>query len=219
MADKKTLVNPEWDFKKSHVQEDLSVGEHLINSESIVLCAGPNTVASANNANLLDQLYPIGLLESAAVIQNKQIQQLFEIGSKKSFVIPGRTRIQVGLSRVIFNGDSLMGALYRGVTAATGATSDDAGDAPGTSTTATTSNDVEIQGNFWMNLTSDFFNKPLGLAMLFADSDSDYITMVYFENCMIQSHQMTVGANQTVVMENANLICDSVTHVAMQATS
>lgn len=187
----------QWEFKKDHVQPDnLKGNQNFISAESIVVCSGPPRAADAN----IDNLIPIGLLESANVIQNKAIQQLFEIGSRRPYLIPGRTRIQVGMSRVIFNGDSLLGAITR---------SNSEGVEPA-GVEINLQGDVDINGRFYMNLASDFFNKAMGLGLVFADSEDEYVALMYFEDCMVQAHQMSVGANQTVIVENCNIITDGI---------
>jgi len=190
----------EWEFKKDHVQPDnLKGNQNFISSESIVLCSGPPRSADSN----IDNLIPIGLIESASVIQNKQVQQLFEVGSRRPFIVPGRTRIQVGLSRVLFNGDSLLGAITR---------NNPEGVEPA-GVEVNLQGEIDVQGRFYMNLASDFFNRPHGLGLVFSDSEDEYVALVYFEDCIIQAHQMTWGANQTVIVENCNIITDAIVPV------
>jgi hypothetical protein len=197
-----------WEFKTGHVEPDiLDKNENFVSSESIVICAAPAFIEEANT-DLAAKLYPIGILESAAVVQNKQIQQLFEIGSRKPYMIPGRTRVQIGLSRVIFNGDSLLAAMYYGEYDPDDLPSDDVGeDAPGHHSTIPAGTS---KGSFYLNLASSFFNRPFGLALIVHDSEDDQTAMILIQNCMVQSHQMNIGANQTIVMENVNIIADSI---------
>jgi len=82
-------------------------GTGFVSAESVILAAGlPGQPADVNT------LIPIGLVENANIQQNKALQQLFEIGSRRPFFIPGRHQIQASLSRVMFNGPSLLKALY-----------------------------------------------------------------------------------------------------------
>ena len=195
----------EWEFTKKHVEPDvLAASTNFVSSESIVLCAAPAELTGTTV--LATDLFPIGILESAAVAQNKQIQQLFEIGSRRPYMVPGRTRVQLGLSRVIFNGDSLLAALYRG-NFRNGLPAQPAdGDSPGHDSAYPAAG----TGNMYLNLASSFFNNPFGLAMIMHDSDDDQTAIIIFQNCLVQSHQMNIGANQTIVMENVNIIADSI---------
>lgn len=202
----------DWEFKEAHVEPDvLNDNENFVSSESIVICAGPSYIDEGTD--LAGQLYPIGILESAAVVQNKQIQQLFEVGSRKPYMIPGRTRVQVGLSRVIFNGDSLLAAMYYGKYSGTLPEQQASEDSPGHASDYPDTG----EGHFYLNLASSFFNKPFGLALIVHDSEDDQTAMILIQNCMVQSHQMNVGANQTIVMENVNIIADSIQPVIVSA--
>ena len=84
-------------------------GTGFVSSESVILAAGMPTLAAQGD---LTELVPIGLVENANIQQNKALQQLFEVGSRRPFFIPGRHQIQASLSRVMFNGPSLLKALY-----------------------------------------------------------------------------------------------------------
>lgn len=96
-----------WLFKDKHVQPDnLAGGENFVSSESIVLAAGPQEVPAD-----ITNCFPIGLLENVTIAQNKELRQLFEIGSRQSYFLPGRTFVQVNLTRVVFNGPSLLKAI------------------------------------------------------------------------------------------------------------
>ena len=84
-------------------------GTGFVSSESVILAAGHPSISAQGD---ISTLVPIGLVENANIQQNKALQQLFEVGSRRPFFIPGRHQIQAALSRVMFNGPSLMKALY-----------------------------------------------------------------------------------------------------------
>jgi hypothetical protein len=46
--------------------------------------------------------------------------------------------------------------------------------------------------------------------LIIHDSEDQQTAMILIQNCMVQSHQMNIGANQTIVMENVNIIADSI---------
>ena len=213
MAVLKPLGN--WKHFTEHVQNlSVSDGGNFLSSESSVICSGP---AELGSASLEQALIPIGLVQNAQVSQSKQIQQLFEVGSRKPYFVPGRTMVQSAISRVLFDGPSLMKVLYRhGVdgdtvtgTAATLSNNYDTTDnippgAPYPSEATGTSASTET-GKFFTNLASDFFNRPLGLAFIFKDMQGDQIGGFYLENCYIQTHQLSLAAQQTILMENVGL--------------
>lgn len=206
MANKPTIST--WEFKDKYVdprvftQDDGSRG-NFISSESIVICAAPPEVPESIDEN---KIIPIGVLESAAVIQNKQVQQLFEIGGRKSYMIPGRTRVQVALSRVFFNGSTLMGALTESV---------DGDDYELKDAGFDTNDDPDAPERFYMNLASSFFNKPHGLVLVFNDSEDEAVGAVWLENCNITYHRMAFRADQTIIMEDVQIICDRLVPLKM----
>ena len=194
-----------WNFKEKHVQPDnLADGQNFISSESIVVAAGPNVLG----AETVDSLIPIGLLENATIAQNKQLQQLYEIGSRQSYFLPGRTYIQVTLVRVLFNGPSLLKVISSHVDASgTELDPSDPFDDTDTGGQFTGTEWDAGHGPFFISIASDFFNRPFGLAVVMNDSENDKYGGFYMENCNVQSHQFSVTGQQTVVMENAVVRC------------
>lgn len=88
-------------------------GSDFLSSESTVMFSGP----AEYTENMISSLVPIGLVQNVQVSQQKQIQQLFEVGSRKPFFVPGRTVVSGGIARILFDGPSLMYAMYlKGVT-------------------------------------------------------------------------------------------------------
>ena len=205
-----------WDFLTTHVDTSaLTSGGaggprgNYISSESIVLCAGPSTLSVANADNL-SEVIPIGVCDSIQVMQNRGVITLYEVGSRVPYLLPGRSMSQFQISRVLFNGDSLLGALSRGIIGA--------GEVDPTLDTDTVVGGPGGQfsyngmasdqtGNFYMNLASQFFSHPIGLAIFFKDSEKDWVAGFYAENCMIQQHSMAIQGQTMVVMESASVRC------------
>ena len=220
----------QWSFKTQHVQPEDVVNsdgslKNFISAESVILAAGPAIVPSD-----LSTLMPIGLCDSASVQQNKNLVQLFELGSKIPYIFPGRTFIQLSLNRVMFNGNSLMGAM----TFLNSPTTDDgtgtASDMPGHPVVNTiTGKTPEVgSGNFYLNLASSFFDQPFGLGLLIQDNTNStgqtydqqgtWVAGYYFENCMIQNHQFALQGQQYIITETALVRCTnmSVMDMALQ---
>lgn len=216
-----------WDFLKKHVDESAltevsnNVGVragNFISSESILLAAGPAKLATAAET-VLSTLKPIGVCDTIQVSTQKNVMQLYEIGSRVPYLIPGRPVTQFQISRVLFNGDSLLAALTAGldlneadylgsVMGAPGADFPLVADIPPSS--------VDDTGRFYMNLSSHFFNNPFGLGMFFKDSESQWVAAFYAENCIIQNHQMAVQGQNMIVMENALVRCTTFQPIAVQ---
>lgn len=209
----------DWKFTEGHVQAVPESGDFL-SSESVVICAGPSTMP-----DIIDNIVPIGLVQNATVTQNKQIQQLYEIGSRQPIFIPGRTVVQAALSRILFDGPSLMRAVYKIIQPdASGPTvtsdvdvnsAEHPENAPGNPYPGTSGQSAK----FFINLASEFFNKPLGLAFMLNDMEDENYGGFYLENCYIQSHQISVAGQQTILVENVGIRCSRVVPIDRAGTA
>ena len=215
-------VLTEWDFLKDSVQP-INTDGNFLSSESAVLCAGPPRFNDITSGAEKDWLTPIGLVQNVQISQNKQVTQLFEVGSREPFFIPGRTLVQVGISRALFDGPSLMRAVYEysnsaGTFPANPINDNDGGASadviapvdPYSAATDTTA----VSGPFYINLASEFFNRPMGLALLLytakGESTGQAWGGIYLEMCHIQTHGIAVGAQQTVLAENVGIRAKSI---------
>lgn len=204
-----------WDFYNSHVHSDLQQGR-FISAETTLVAAGfpsiEETLTSSatpqqpSKASASDQVYPIGLLETIGVQQSKQIQRIFEIGSARSYFIPGRVIGSFNLGRTFFNGNSLLRVLYSyanlgltdGATTVTPLITEAANDPqkdllrdPG-------------YNQFFIDMTSDLFSRPFGLAIYCKDSLGNTSNAFFMENCYVQGHQITISSGSVLIMEGAS---------------
>ena len=105
----KNITDWKTKFMTESVQNNNNTfGSDFLSSESTVMFSGPAEYDAEAVANLV----PIGLVQNVQVSQQKQIQQLFEVGSRKPFFVPGRTVVSGGIARILFDGPSLMYAMY-----------------------------------------------------------------------------------------------------------
>ncbi len=193
-----------WDFRKKHVQEAAEQfgegnNQNFISSESITICAVKSPAAGSTTPIGIADLYPIGVVQSVGVQQQKQINQIYEIGSKLSYFIPGRTMIQVQLARVLFHGESLLAVLYD---------PDDTG--LGDSTNGDAIPGITGTNKFYVNLAAELFNKPIDVALMFHDQENDPLGFIVLKDCVAQSHGFGVSSNQTVIAENVLLRASTV---------
>lgn len=217
-----------WDFYNNHVHNDNKQGR-FISAETTLVAAGfpsieetPAAAIAAEGAPSAaqNQVYPIGLLETIGVQQSKQIQRIFEIGSARSFFIPGRVIGSFNLGRTFFNGNSLLKALYAhsSLTLSNGDTDEaliDAGD-----------DVVQRQlkrdpgyNQFLIDLTSDLFSRPFGLAVYCKDSLGDTSNAFFMENCYVQGHQLTVSSGSVMIMEGASAQFERAVPIKMVSTT
>jgi hypothetical protein len=207
-------------FKEDRVQShNLGSGDFL-SSETAVIVSGPANITSEEIVNLV----PIGLAQNFNVNQGKQIFTFNEIGSSKPFMIPGRTRTSANISRILFDGPSLM---YVMNLSAVGGGSVNINDVPinvgGISgelvedvpslpwitetgdVTPTGEGKLSTPGQFFINLRSSFFNRPLGLGVVLYDNESEPYGGFYLEECYINGHNMSLASQSVVIMENVSL--------------
>lgn len=222
----------DWNWASEHVQVELVNGEY-VSAESTLILAGPPRLKWLTNkgdlSNAKGELYPIGLMQNIQVAQNRQVARLFEIGSKRSYFVPGRLFANFQMNRILFYGPSLLRLLYavapidRGGDygepfnfAAEGATPARS-DVVSTNDTYAALFPQQIQlppgrggrpngdnRDFWTNLASEFFNIPFGMALLFKDARQRPYGAFYMEDCMIEAHSLGVDSNNIVLAEGVN---------------
>ena len=94
-----------------HVDPDITDGSAFTSSATIVIGARKGEIVSkvfskdGGDSPTAADFEAIGVVQNASVAQNKQLAEIFEIGSKESYFIPGRTVIQATISRVMIDGD------------------------------------------------------------------------------------------------------------------
>ena len=206
-----------WDFQKYRLAQGVAGGQ-FINAESTLIAAGPPTITVQSQpatpaagttaaAGSTATVFPIGLLETFGLQQSRQLQRIFEIGSSRSYFIPGRTIGSVTLGRTFYHGPSLLRALYAYYSGVAG---DGKVVALAGSQYDTNKTNWRTPGfdNFFIDLASALFAQPTGLACYFKDSNTDTYGGFYLENCYVQGHQMTVSSGSVLIMEGASLQYD-----------
>ena len=219
-----------WDFENKHVQEYPGIydGKDYISSESIVICAVP--VGDKLVTDIAGWM-PIGLVENINLQQQRPVAQLFEIGSKKQFQLPGRSTMRAQISRILFNGPSLlksisafnMGNRYSDITKGTkdamvGVTVNPAEPISGNGEDESV-NAGEKTSSFFINLSSQYFSRPMNLGLVIKDSENEYYGATVLRECFVQTHNMSISGQQTIVMENVNLSVAEVVPINVGAKS
>jgi len=199
-----------WDFHNFHIQEELTAGEFL-NAESTLVCAGPPTLDMAGLGSG-SAVYPIGLVENTGISQSKQLQRVFEIGSSRSYFIPGRVVGSFSMGRVIFNGASLLRVKYAWMNLPANHSqimeddieADVVAELPiEPDDMAGLDSPVSGYDNAMFNLNSAIFNQPYGMMLLLRDQINNDYAQVYLENCYVQGHQFSVSSGSTLLLEAA----------------
>lgn len=219
----------QWDFYNFRVQQELTGGQ-FVSAESTLVAAGPPSLEAAGG-NGSEVCYPIGLLESVGLQQSRQLQKIFEIGSSRSYFIPGRTVGSLSIGRTFYFGPSLLRVLYAYYR--TAGTKGNMGNlaASATKSTAQGTKVLDPQaalleaydlgelppfkrnpgfGYLLMDLASDLFSQPTGLAIYFKDASTDTLGGFYLEEAYVQGHQMTISSGSVIVMEGVSMQYDRI---------
>lgn len=237
-----------WDFHNHHVQAELLGGE-FVSAETTLIAAGPPRLSDITGVfnpddstidipDEGDMVFPIGVLENVGLSQSKQLQRIFEIGSNRSYFIPGRTIGSVTLGRVLYHGPSLMKALYAHYKQSApgalnfnhrgkGATVNIGGvQVPDPNATLLELPQLQQQlhrvkfnpgyDDLWLNLASDIFNQPTGIAIYFRNQLDMTVGAVYLEECYIQGHQLSISSGSVLLMEGVSLQFEQLKPIRMQ---
>jgi hypothetical protein len=192
------------------------------------LFAGPPRLASiggavaigaaiARPAAAAQLVYPIGIVQNFNLSQNKQIARIFELGSNRSYFIPGRTVGQLGLGRVMYHGPSLLRVLYAYYQDLVPATVVPAMFPNIGSASMPNPHDVVIPPgfeNFYMNLASDLFDQPHGMLAVMRDSNQDTYGAFYVEACSVPNHSFSVDSQGVVMQEQVGIQYEQIVPVA-----
>jgi hypothetical protein len=223
-----------WDFRNNYVQNNVDPGGSFVRGASVLLAAGPPSLAQATlsrpgtpgfsgfneiTEDALTFAYPIGLVDNIGVAQSKGLQQIFEIGSDRRYFIPGRTVNSVNMSRVMFDGPSLMKVMYNDYyRAELPYNNPDTPFKTGSPDRTRPGIKLRSQPGFdhtFLNLGSDLFNRPIGLLMLVHNANDEGVAAVYLEYCFIQGHQMNINASSTLFAESIQAQFDRVVPINM----
>lgn len=227
-----------WDFSNYHVQQELQGGQ-FVSAETSLIAAGPPEIGgtgpySQQPAESVGSVYPIGLLENAGLSQSKQLQKIFEIGSSRSYFIPGRVIGSVSLGRTFYYGPSLLRVMYAyykndnaDVKIGTGAATDTITLEDGSAAISPlarlldrgdTFHNVRLspgEDYFYVNLASDLFNQSTGLAFYFKDANFNSVGAFYLEHVYIQGHQFSISSGSVLIMEGVSAQYDRIVPIQL----
>lgn len=222
-----------WDFSNYHVQQELQGGQ-FVSAETSLIAAGTPEIGgtgpySSAPVSGVGTVYPIGLLENVGLSQSKQLQKVFEIGSSRSYFIPGRVIGSVSLGRMFYYGPSLLRVMYayyqnsaNNIQIGTASASDRITLEDGSTAVSPLARLLEKgdtfhkvrtspgEDYFYVNLASDMFNQGTGLAFYFKDSNFNSVGAFYLEQVFVQGHQFSVSSGSVLVMEGASAQYDRI---------
>lgn len=207
-----TLSN--WSPYGEYVQGGMVDGRFM-NAAYTMIAAGPPRLANMGLVNAgavvnftdeaADQLaFPIGVVQNFSISHNMTVSRFYELGSVRSYFIPGRVMGQAQLGRIMYHGPSLLRVLYAYYQDAIAPATVDTLLGGISSATMPNPHNVKIQPGFeniYLNLASDLFTQPIGLLLMLKDSNEDTMAAVYLESCYIPNHSLSTDAMGTVIQE------------------
>ena len=185
----------EWQFNKKYVERIMDNAAYTsAHPDDTLVLAGPPRKSQAG-----DGMYPIGMMQAFQASQQKPVQPLQTIGSSRNFFVMGKAATQFSVGRLFVKGKNLLRALNNNVIAN--------GLDLGSLMEETKSSGSD---NYLVNLDSELFMIPFGLAVLFRDKSNNGLGGFYMELCVINSFTVGMNAGQNMIMENVSGMCDRI---------
>lgn len=218
-----------WNPYERYVQAGLTDGK-FHNSAFTKLAAGPPRLAAIGGslvaASLLTEseasnvVYPLGLIQNIQMSQNNNLMRVWEIGSQRSYFIPGRTAGQLSLGTIYYHGPSLLRRMWAYYEDSIGPV-----EVPplfpnmGAAAMANP-HDVKVPPgyeNIYFNLASDLFSQPVGLLFYMRDANEDNLGACYMEAVYAPNHNWSTDAQGIIQQEQVGLQFERVVPVAVSA--
>lgn len=187
--------------------------EHISTANVSVSFAPPKLTEK----NIGFKAITVGLIQDLTISQQKNIVKFFEYGNDEYQMVTGKPRINASINRVLFDGPSILkyiGYAYEDTQMndhksrgyykfMMGNLKEKLG--------ATKTNDPNMPGSsdFWMNLTSELFDNPIGIFInikqRLPNGDLHDYGGVFLENCLISSHNLQLSAPNRILTENIQM--------------
>lgn len=186
-----------WKFQESYVERVMDNAAYTAaHPDDTLVLAGPaRKLAVAGDAGLL----AIGMLQAVNFSQTKSTQPMMAIGSGRSFYVSGKAQTQWTMGRLFVNGRNLLRVLYHNAVLG--------GVDPSKFDDAATTGNASSQ-KFFLNLDSELFLIPFGIAAVFRDKAHGFCGGFYAELSMITSYSIGWNAGQNLILENVSGMSD-----------
>ena len=220
-----------WSWKENFVQldENMATPGLFIAAESTLIAFGPAKATAAFD------VVRIGLTPNIAISQQIPQQRLPEIGSMRVHILNGTPVGGGSMSRLVYNGPSLMRSCYGNIY-------DDNGDLTsigitgmmtdsGTAQTYVahawsniTANPDKVMKadsstNLWMSCWDIRLRSPFGICIYMQDIANHAVGGIYAEGVKINSHNFNQAAGQLIMVEGISFAFDRLVPVKGTGTS
>ena len=186
-----------FDGLASGVLPEEYLGKFVTGETCLIVVGKP--VLSMNTS--LGDLVIVGSGQQIAVQQQKQTQFVWEMGSRRGTIVPGRTMASLTISKMQVHGPSLLKSLYAHMTADELAAIREKAGPDGS--------------EFWLNLASDVFDMPTGIGLMMRDLQNKQYSSFFFEDVYVGGHQFATGATTIVMGESVQCKTEAILPLPM----
>jgi hypothetical protein len=178
------------DINTKHVDESISMEGFLDSSNTIIYAARKNADGTISKYN------PVGIVQSAGWQESKEINKIYEIGSRTPYMVPGKTQGALSLSRVMISGNDLLNTLYHG----TGA-------------------EIDVE-KFIISLSE--IDVPLYIMFVTTGHKTKGTTLSkkysrVFEEVYITGRSESIGAGQSLILENVSMTYSRISDASVKS--
>ncbi len=194
------------DHYNKFMQDGMRPGK-FASAEFMAIAMGPPALTDLTAASVTPSqlVFPMGIVQNFNLSQNMAVARIFEIGSKRSYMFPGKVVGMATFGRPYYHGKSLLRlvmAYYK---------SEDMGG--GTIESAFVNGYTGMHkvhtppgyDNLFINLASDIFSQPHGQLIIVKDTDNVIIGAFYLEQCYIPGHNWAVDAQGIIFQEGVQI--------------
>lgn len=192
-----------WNFQRHHVERPLDNSAYdAAHPDDTLLLAGParKQVASSRRSSSRS-LMALGMFQNFSVQTSVPVTPVMAIGSGRSFFLRGKSQSRWTIQRCLINGRNLLRALYHNAVEAGIAA--DRFDDPAAF-------DGQPDSQAFLNLDSELFYIPFGIAAIFRTKSHTSLMSFYLEVCMIDSWGTQIAAGNNMIAESVTGLCDRV---------
>ncbi len=196
----------EWNFRQHHVQQyDNTEAASQIGSNAVLLSVGPPIPTEGAKAVVM------GFVQNFTIQQQRQVMEIFEIGSERRYYLENPHRAVFQLTRALLSGPSLLkvvgsGMLNRGIKGQVTGLDESIFNGQGDIRAVA----EKFDSNWWINLASSVLKNPFGLLVEFrefhGDGTSTSYGSTYLVNCHVQTHTVSMQSAQWLVQEDATML-------------
>jgi hypothetical protein len=199
-----------WAFQQNNIERLMDhAALTSAHPDDTLILAGPARYGAyrtqaADQSTILDGgLLPIGMVQSFNAMLQKPTQPMQAIGSGRMFFVSGKAQGNAQIARLFVNGRNLLRVLYTNAVQAGLDVSQFDDKACITNPTG-----GQTGSTFFMNLDSELFLIPFGLACFFRDKIHNKLGAFYLELCALNSYNIAFNAGQNMILENVSLLFD-----------